>query len=61
MRCMWQRDDQYQDCGQAVGNGMPGEELKLAIYCEHRRLLTKVIWHHDNTGCNMAQVTVEAN
>jgi len=27
---VWRRDEQYQDCGQAVGHRMAGEELKLA-------------------------------
>lgn len=59
--CVLCGEGMYQDCGQAVGRGMPGEELKLASYSRHRRSLTPVVLCHDNAGCNMAQVTVEAN
>jgi len=58
---VWRRDEEYQDCGQAVGHGMPGEEWKLATYSKHRRSLSQVVLCNDNAGCNVAQVTVETN
>jgi len=59
---VWRRDKQYQDCGQAVRRGMSGEELKLASYSNTEDCcLSQIVLRHDNAGCNVAQVTVEAN
>jgi hypothetical protein len=44
---VWRRDEQWKDCGQALGHGMPGEEMKLASYSKHRRLLTQVVLRLD--------------